>query len=85
MDVWQPFVKNCSLFLGTAPFALLVVCTLAAHPVLAEPMDAGEAPTGAPIVYNLTPTEGTIVAQDELNKAAARIETRRYVGLPDGH
>lgn len=81
MDVSQAFVRYCSLFLGTALFALLVVCTLAAHPVLAEPVNAGEEPTGAPIVYNLTPMEGTIVAQDELNRAAARIETRREVGL----
>ena len=60
---------------------LLAARTLAAHPVLAQPVDAGEEPTGAPIVYNLTPTEGTIVAQDEPNRAAARIETQREVGL----
>ena len=81
MDVSPAFVRYCSLFLGTALFALLVVCTLAAHPVLAEPVNAGEEPTGAPVVYNLTPTEGTIVAQDTLNRAAARIETRRDAGL----
>ena len=81
MDVSQAFVRYCSLFSGTALFALLVVCTLAAHPVLAEPVNAGEEPTGAPVVYNLTPTEGTIVAQNTLNRAAARIETRRDAGL----
>lgn len=81
MDVSKAFVRYCSLFLGAALFALLVVCMLSAHPVLAEPVDAGEAPIGAPIVYNLTPTEGTIVAQDELNRAAAMIETRRDAGL----
>jgi hypothetical protein len=80
MDVSQAFVRYCSLFLGTALFALLVVCTLAAHPVLAEPVNAGEEPTGAPIVYNLTPTEGTIVAQDTLHRPAARIETQRNAG-----
>jgi hypothetical protein len=62
-------------------FALLVVCTLAAHPVLTEPVNAGEEPIGVPIVYNLTPMEGTIVAQDTLNRAAARIETRRNAGF----
>ena len=60
---------------------LIIAYTLSAHPVLAEPVDAGEEPTGAPIVYNLTPLEGTIVAQDELNRAAATIETQRDAGL----
>ncbi len=81
MDASQAFVKYCSLFLGTALFALLVLCALSAHPVLAGPVDAGEEPAGAPIVYNLTPTEGAIVAQDELNRAAATIETQRDAGL----
>jgi hypothetical protein len=81
MDVSKAFVRYCSLFLSAALFALLVVCTFSVHPVLAEPVDAGEEPTGAPIVYNLTPTEGTIVAQDELNRAAATIETQRDAGL----
>ena len=81
MDVSQAFVRYCSPFLGTALFALLVVCTLSAPPVFAEPVDAGEEPTGAPIIYNLTPVKGAILAQDELNRAAATIETRRGAGL----
>ena len=81
MNISQTFVRHCSLFLEVALFALLVVCTLSAHPVLAQPVDAGKEPTGAPIIYNLTPMEGTIAAQDELNRAAATIETRRDAGL----
>lgn len=74
-------VRYRSLLLAVTLFVLLVVCTLSAHPVLAEPVGAGEEPTGAPIVYNLTPMEGTVVAQDELNRVAATIETRRDAGL----
>jgi hypothetical protein len=39
--------------------------------------DAGQEPTGAPILYNLTPPEGERISQDELSRAAATIETRR--------
>ncbi len=74
------FGEHFSLFLGAALFAL-VVSTLSARPVLAQPPDAGEEPTGAPIIYNLTPREGANVAQDELSRAAATIETRHNVGL----
>ena len=80
MGILKVFGGNFSLFLGAALFAL-VVGTLSAQPVLAQPPDAGEEPTGAPIVYNLTPREGAVVAQDELSRAAATIETRRNVGL----
>lgn len=68
------------LFLCAALFAL-VVGTLSARPVLAQPPDAGEEPTGAPIIYNLIPREGARIAQDDLSRAAATIETRRNVGL----
>jgi hypothetical protein len=80
MGILKMVAEHFSLFLGVALFAL-VVSTLSAQPVLAQPPDAGEEPTGAPIVYNLTPREGAVVAQDELSRAAATIETRRNVGL----
>ena len=80
MGILKVFGGHFSLFLGAALFAL-IVGTLSARPVLAQPPDAGEEPTGAPIVYNLTPREGAVVAQDKLSRAAATIETRRNVGL----
>ena len=80
MGILKVFRGQFSLFLGAAFFAL-IVGTLSARPVLAQPPDAGEEPTGAPIVYNLTPREGAVVAQDKHSRAAATIETRRNVGL----
>ena len=68
------------LLLGAALFAL-VVGILSARSVLAQPPGAGEEPKGAPIIYNLTPRKGTVIAQDELSRAAATIETRRNTGL----
>ena len=81
VGILQAFVRYCSLFFQVVLLALLVVCTLSAHPVLAQPVNTGEEPTGAPIVYNFTPLEGTVVAQDALNRVAATIETRRDAGL----
>lgn len=80
MDTLKVCGGHFSLFLGAALF-VLIVGTLSARPVLAQPPAAGEEPTGAPIIYNLTPREGALVAQDELSRAAATIETRRNVGL----
>jgi hypothetical protein len=80
MGILKMVAEHFSLFLGVALFAL-VVSTLSAQPVLAQPPDAGEEPTDAPIIYNLTPREGANVAQDELSRAAATIETRHNVGL----
>jgi hypothetical protein len=72
-------VRYFSLFLSTVLFAL-VVGTLSAQVVLAQPA-AGEEPRGAPIVYNLTPKEGAVVAQGDLSRAAATIETQREASL----
>ncbi len=68
-----------SLFFGVVLFAL-VAGTSSARTAPAPP-DAGQEPTGAPIFYNLVPTEGAIVAQEELSRAAATIETRREASL----
>jgi len=65
-----------SLFIGVVLFALFFVGTPSAQTIPAKP-NAGQQPTGAPIFYNLTPPKGAIVAQDELSRAAATIETRR--------
>ena len=72
-------VGHWSLFLGVVLVALVAV-TPSARTLPAEP-DAGQEPTGAPILYNVTPAEGAIVSQDELSRAAATIETRRQVSL----
>jgi len=70
------YVGYVSLFLGVVLFTLFFVGTPSAQTIPAKP-NAGQQPTGAPIFYNLTPPEGAIVAQDELSRAAATIETRR--------
>jgi hypothetical protein len=53
----------------------LVAVTPSARTIPAQP-DAGQEPTGAPIFYNVTPSEGAIVSQDELSRATATIEIR---------
>jgi hypothetical protein len=80
MYISKAFIGCFSLFLGVALFAF-VTGTLSAPTVLAQPVDAGREPTGAPIVYNLTPAEDVIVGQDELSRAAATIETQREDNL----
>lgn len=80
MDVSKVFGGYFSLFLVAALFAL-VVGTLSSRAVPAQPVDAGEEPADGPIIYNLAPREGAIVAQDELGRAAATIETRREASL----
>ena len=80
MGIWKASVGYCSLFVGVALFALVVVGSPSARTVPAEP-DAGQEPAGPPILYNLTPPEGTSVPQDELSRAAATIETRREASV----
>ena len=66
------------------PVALLLAlfaCVLWAKAVHAQPVDAGEEPSGGPIVYNLIPTQDAIVAQEDLARAGATIETQRDVGV----
>ena len=75
----KPSVGHWSLFLGVVLLALVAV-TPSARTIPAQP-DAGQEPTGAPIFYNVTPSEGAIVSQDELSRAAATIETRRQVSV----
>jgi hypothetical protein len=81
MSISKAFGGCFSLFLGAALFALVVLGTLSARTVLAQPVNAGEEPKGGPIVYDLTPSEGAIVAQNKLSRAAATIETRREARL----
>jgi hypothetical protein len=59
----------------------LFTCVLWARAVHAQPVDAGEEPAGGPIVYNLIPTQDATVAQEELARAGATIETQRDVGV----
>jgi len=75
MCILKGSASSWALFLGVALFAL-VVGTPAARTVPAKPT-AGQEPPGAPIIYNLEPEAGTSVAQDELSRASATIETRR--------
>jgi hypothetical protein len=79
MSTTKVSVGHWSLFLGVVLLALVAV-TPTAWTIPAKP-DAGQEPTGAPILYNLTPTEGANVSQDELSRAAATIETRRQVSV----
>lgn len=68
------------LFLGVVLLALVAVPPTA-WTIPAKP-DAGQEPTGgAPILYNLTPTEGATVSRDELSRAAVTIETRRKASV----
>ena len=76
MYISKASISYCLVFLSVVLFALFFVGTPSAQTIPAKP-DAGQQPTGAPIFYNLTPPEGAIVAQDELSRAAATIETRR--------
>jgi hypothetical protein len=72
-------VGHWSLFLSVVLLALVAVPPTA-WTIPAEP-DAGQEPTGAPILYNLTPPQGERVSQDELSRAAATIETRRKTSV----
>jgi hypothetical protein len=69
----------CSLFLGMVLLAL-VAGSPSARTLPAKP-EAGQEPTAAPILYNLSPTEGANVSQDELSRASATIETRRQASV----
>ena len=79
MCVAKASVGHWPLFLGVLLLALVGV-TPSAHTSPAKP-DAGQEPSGAPILYNVTPSEGAIVSQNELSRAAATIETRRQVSV----
>ena len=62
--------------------ALFSVCAaVVARGASAQPVDAGQQPTGGPIVYNLIPSEGGVVEQENLARAGAAIETRRDAGV----
>ncbi len=80
MDISKVFGGHFSLFLCAALFTLFAGM-LSARAVPAQPVDAGEEPTSGPIIYNLTPREDAIVAQSELSRAAATIETQREASL----
>src|SRR3712207_4436504 len=69
-----------SLF-SVALLLVLFTCVLWPRAVHAQPVDAGEEPAGGPIVYDLIPTQDAIVAQEELARAGATIETQRDVGV----
>ena len=85
MGISKGFRGYFSLFLGAALFFFVLVVvagTLSPRTVLAQPApNAGEEPPGGPIVYDLTPTEGAIIAANRLSRAAATIETRREASL----
>ena len=72
--------RVASLF-SLALLLVLFTCVLWARAVHAQPVDAGEEPAGGPIVYNLIPTQDATVAQEELARAGATIETQRDVGV----
>ena len=76
--------RSFSLLLSAAfLFAFIVVAgTLSPRTVLAQPVpNAGKEPPGDPIVYDVTPKEGAIIAGNQLGRAGATIETRRDADL----
>ncbi len=66
---------------SVALLLVLLTCVLWVGAVHAQPVDAGEEPAGGPIVYNRIPTEDAIVAQEELARAGATLETQHDVGV----
>jgi hypothetical protein len=72
--------RVASLF-SVALLLALFTCVLWARAAHAQPVDAGEEPAGGPIVYGLIPAQDAIVAQEELARAGATIETQRDVGV----
>ena len=84
MGISKGSSRSFSLFLSAAfLFAFIVVAgTISPRTVLAQPVpNAGKEPPGDPIVYDVTPTEGAIIAGNRLGRAGATIETRRDAGL----
>ena len=81
MDRSKAFRGRVVPLLSAAVFLALSTCVLWAQAAHAQPVDAGEEPAGGPIVYNLIPAEGAIVARDELARAGATIETQRDAGV----
>ncbi len=72
--------RAASLF-SLALLLTLFTCVLWARAAHAQPVNAGEEPAGGPIVYDLIPTQDATVAQEELARAGATIETQRDVGV----
>ncbi len=79
MCITKASVGCCSLFLSMVLLAL-VAGSPSARTLPAKP-EAGQEPTAAPILYNLSPQEGAIVSQNELSRASATIETRRQASV----
>ena len=79
MCISKASVGYRSLFLGLVLLAL-VAGTPSAWSVPAKP-EAGQEPTAAPILYNLSPPEGAIVSREELSRASATVETRRRASV----
>ena len=80
VGVSKVFMARTWLFFGAALFAL-VASMLSARAVFAQPPNVGEEPAAGPIVYNLIPSEGAVVPQNQLSRAGATIETQRDAGL----
>lgn len=81
MDTSRALERRISLLFAAMFLALAVGATLSAKAALGQPVDAGEEPAGGPIVYNLIPTEGEVIASDELGRAGATIETQHDIGV----
>jgi hypothetical protein len=84
MGISKGFSRSFSLLLSAALFFAFIVMVgmLSPRTVLAQPVpNAGKEPPGGPIVYDVTPTEGAIIAGNQLGRAGATIETRREANL----
>lgn len=81
MDTKEALGKRVSLLLTAMLFWLVVAGALSAEATFAQSEFAGEEPPAGPIIYDLIPSEGGVVAQDDLSRAGATIETQHDTGI----
>lgn len=81
MDTKEVLGERASLLLTGMFFWLVATGAFSAEAAFAQPEFAGTEPAGCPIVYDLIPSEGEVIAQDELARAGATIETQHDTGV----
>lgn len=81
MHSWRTLGRRARTGAGTVLFALVAGTLTAGTAAAQPPPDAGRQPSDGPIVYNLVPGEGALVAREDLTRAGATIETRRDAGI----
>lgn len=81
MDTKEASGKRVSLLSAAMLFWLFLAGVFSAEAALAQPEYGGEEPPGGPIIYNLIPGEGEVVARDEVGRAGVTIETQHDTGI----